>query len=75
MREKCLRPDCNYGREPVYIWGGYCSEDCVVRHELDISRAEVRMLKRAIEAHQEALSNRRDYANKTYDTALWSVLG
>lgn len=48
MRERCLRPDCNYGREPVYIWGGYCSEDCSVRHQLDIANDRVQLLKNEV---------------------------
>lgn len=54
MSEKCLRPDCNMPRVPEYIWGGYCSEDCVIRHELDIANATVKMLHNSL-ASSEAL--------------------
>lgn len=44
--DNCLRPGCE--ELPIYLWGGYCSGDCVVRHRLDTAEATIQMLREKI---------------------------
>lgn len=40
-------------RAPEYIWGGYCDEECVIRHELDIANDRVQLLKNEVRSLDE----------------------